>query len=69
MDKDTSPEDRKVDAALDAGFIGENVYLYCASTGLATVVRGSVEKEALAKAMKLKSTQWIVVAQSIGYPK
>ena len=69
MDSDTSPEDRQIDAALDTGFIGENVYLYCASTGLATVVRGSIDKEALAKAMKLKSTQWIVVAQSIGYPK
>ncbi len=69
MDADTSQEDRKIDAALDTGFIGQNVYLYCASAGLATVVRGSVDKEALARAMKLKSTQWIVVAQSIGYPK
>jgi len=69
MDSDTSPEDRRIDAALDAGFIGENVYLYCASAGLATVVRGSIDKEALAKAMKLKLTQWIVVAQSVGYPK
>lgn len=69
MDSDTSQEDRKIDAAIDTGFISQNVYLYCASTGLATVVRGSVDKEALAKAMKLKSTQWIVVAQSVGYPK
>jgi hypothetical protein len=33
------------------------------------VVRGSVDKEALAKAMKLKPTQWIVAAQSVGFPK
>jgi hypothetical protein len=33
------------------------------------VVSGSVDKEALAKAMKLKPTQWIVLAQSVGYPK
>ncbi len=69
MDSDTSPEDRKIAAAIDTGFIGQNVYLYCASTGLATVVRGSVDKDVLAKAMKLKSTQWIVAAQSVGYPK
>ena len=69
MDSDSSPEDRQIDASIDTGFIGENVYLYCASTGLATVVRGSIDKEALAKAMKLKSTQWIVAAQSVGYPK
>ena len=69
MDSDTSPEDRKIAAAIDTGFIGQNVYLYCASTGLATVVRGSVDKDVLAKAMKLKSTRWIVAAQSVGYPK
>jgi SagB-type dehydrogenase family enzyme len=69
MDSDTSQEDRKITASIDTGFIGENVYLYCASKGLATVVRGSIDNEVLAKAMKLKSTQWIVVAQSVGYPK
>jgi SagB-type dehydrogenase family enzyme len=69
MDSKASQEDRKIDAAIDTGFISQNVYLYCASTGLATVVRGSVDKEALAKAMNLKSVQWIVVAQSVGYPK
>jgi SagB-type dehydrogenase family enzyme len=68
MDSDTSQEDKKIAAAIDTGFISQNVYLYCASTGLVTVVRGSVDKEVLAKAMKLKSTQWIVVAQSVGYP-
>lgn len=69
MDADTSQEDRKIVAAIDTGFIAENVYLYCANTGLATVVRGSVDKEALARTMKLKSTQWITAAQSVGYPK
>ncbi|MFZ2313825.1 MAG: SagB/ThcOx family dehydrogenase [Methylobacter sp.] len=69
MDSSYSQEDKKITAAIDTGFISQNVYLYCASTGLATVVRGSVDKEALAKAMKLNSTQWIVVAQSVGYPK
>ena len=69
MDGDIGQEDKKILAAADTGFIGENVYLFCASVGLATVVRGSVDKEALVKAMKLKPTQWIVLAQSVGYPK
>jgi nitroreductase len=56
MDSDTSQEDRKTAVAIDTCFIGENVYLYCASAGLANVVRGSIDKEALAKAMTLKST-------------
>lgn len=69
MDSDLSPEDKRIAAAIDTGFIGQNVYLYCASTGLATVVRGSVDKDVLAKNMMLKSTQWIVATQSVGYPK
>jgi len=53
----------------DAGFISENVYLFCASEGLATVVRGSVDRAALAKVMKLRPDQRILLAQSVGYPK
>jgi nitroreductase len=53
----------------DVGFIAENAYLYCASEGLATVVRASVDKPALARLLKLGDTQLIVLAQSVGYPK
>jgi len=55
--------------AADVGFIGQNVYLYCASEGLATVVRGSIDKPALAKVLKLQPNQKIILAQSVGYPK
>ena len=56
-------------AAADVGFIAQNVYLYCASEGLATVVRGSIDKPALAKVLKLQPNQKIILAQSVGYPK
>ncbi|MDD5436768.1 MAG: SagB/ThcOx family dehydrogenase [Candidatus Omnitrophica bacterium] len=56
-------------AATDTGFISENVYLYCASAGLATVVRGWVDKPALARTMKLRNDQKIILAQTVGYPK
>ncbi len=56
-------------AAADTGFISQNVYLYCASAGLATVVRSSIDKPALAKAMKLQPNQKIIFAQTVGYPK
>jgi|SRR5690348_6698052 len=55
--------------AADVGFIAENVYLFCASEGLATVVRGSVDRPALATIMKLAPNQKILLAQSVGYPK
>jgi nitroreductase len=53
----------------DAGLIAENVYLFCASEGLATVVRAMIPKEALAKALNLRDTQIIVLAQTVGFPK
>jgi nitroreductase len=52
----------------DAGFIAQNVYLFCASEGLATVVRGLVDRPALAKLMKLTPSQRVVLAQTVGYP-
>jgi nitroreductase len=51
------------------GFISQNVYLSCASQGLATVVRAMVDKPVLAKAMKLGPDQRITLVQTVGYPK
>ena len=56
-------------SATDTGFIGQNVYLYCAAEGLATVVRGWVNREPLAKKMGLRKEQKIVLAQTVGYAK
>ncbi|OGP71911.1 MAG: hypothetical protein A2W09_04805 [Deltaproteobacteria bacterium RBG_16_50_11] len=64
-----SDEERQLFCAADAGFISQNVYLFCASEGLATVVRGLVDRLALAKIMKLRADQKIILTQSVGYPK
>jgi SagB-type dehydrogenase family enzyme len=56
-------------SAAHVGFIAQNVYLFCASEGLATVVRGMVDKEALAKIMNLRPDQKVMLSQSVGYPK
>ncbi len=53
----------------DTGFISQNVYLFCASEALATVVRASLDRPALAKALKLRSDQKIILSQSVGYPR
>ena len=60
----------KVDffSGMDAAFIAENVYLFCASEGLVTVVRGSMDAEAFSKALNLPSHCKPILAQSIGYP-
>ena len=65
----SSAEERNFYTAADAGFIAQNVYLFCASEGLAVVVRGGVDRAALAKVMKLRPDQKILLAQTVGYPK
>jgi len=64
-----SAEDQALFTAADAGFIAQNVYLFCASEGLATVVRGSVDRPSLAKVLKLRTDQKIILAQTVGYAK
>ncbi|MFZ1990010.1 MAG: nitroreductase family protein [Alphaproteobacteria bacterium] len=63
-----SEEDRTFYASADAAVIAQNVYLFCAATCLATVVRGLVDRKQLAPALGLRLKQRIVLAQTVGYP-
>ena len=63
-----SEESKLSNSSADVGFISQNVYLFCASEGLATVVRGGVNRVPLAKSLKLRPEQKIVLAQTVGYP-
>ncbi|MBN1894984.1 SagB/ThcOx family dehydrogenase [bacterium] len=65
-DSTVSEADRMFYPATDTGFISQNVYLFCASEGLATVVRGMVNRPALAARMGLRPDQRIILAQSVG---
>ena len=56
-------------ANADAGFIAQNVYLFCASEGLGAGVRGSVPKADLSKALNLRPDQRIVFAETVGHIK
>jgi nitroreductase len=56
-------------ASIDVGYISQNAYLFCASEGLATGARASVDKQGLGRKFKLRADQMIVLAQSVGYPK
>lgn len=62
------PEQREKYAYIDAGFISQNIYLFCASEGLATVVH-DLDRAALAPAMQLRPDQQIIIAQAVGHPK
>jgi nitroreductase len=67
--KGASGDDATMYMGADAAFMAENVYLYCASEGLAVVVRASVQRDSLAQALKLPSGQKIILAQTVGYPQ
>jgi len=56
-------------SAMNSGYISQNIYLFCASEGLATVARGSFDGKALAKVLNLKQTQVPVLAQTVGNKK
>ena len=65
----TGGEEQIMYTGADTGFIAQNVYLFCASEGLAAVVRGSIDREAFAKTAKLRPNQKIILAQTVGYAK
>lgn len=62
------PEERERYAGIDTGFVSQNVYLFCASEGLGSVVH-ELDRGPLAAALGLKPSQNIILAQAVGYPK
>jgi len=64
-----SDETKNSWASVAAGCVTQNVYLFCASEGLNTVVRGMVPREQLTPKMNLRPEQKILLAQTLGYPK
>jgi len=67
--QDVTPEERRLYGSVDAAFAGQNIYLYCASEGLATVFRGAIDYPKLARAMRLGDGEFVAFAQTVGYPQ
>jgi len=65
----TSDADKLRYSAAHTGFMAENVYLYCTSEGLGTVIRAYFDSPALEKALKLRPDQKVILCQTVGYPK
>jgi len=66
--QELSPAERRLYASVDTGFIGQNVYLFCAAEGLGSVFRGAVDYPKLERAMRLPEGQFVTFAQTVGYP-
>lgn len=56
-------------ASVAAGAIAQNVYLFAASSGLATVIRAWIDRAAIADALGLTHDQQVLLSQTVGYPK
>lgn len=65
---DVTQAERRLYASVDTAFIGQNVYLFCASEGLATVFRGAIDHAPLESALQLSDGQFVTFAQTVGYP-
>ena len=56
-------------AAVAAGAITQNVYLFAASNGLATVIRAWIDRAAIADALGLTHDQQVLLSQTVGYAR
>ncbi len=56
-------------ASVAAGAMAQNIYLYCASVGLATVVRAWFDRHALTQAMGLTPDHQLLLTQTVGWPQ
>jgi len=56
-------------ASVAAGAISQNVYLFAAGNGLVTVIRGWIDREAIANALGLSHDHQGLLSQTVGYPK
>ncbi|MFO7654885.1 MAG: nitroreductase family protein [Candidatus Krumholzibacteriia bacterium] len=62
------PDDlRDLYMGADTAFMAQNVYLQCASTGLACVVRGLIDREAIHEALALAPEQRVTLCMTVGH--
>ncbi len=54
---------------VDCGYVSQNIYLACTAMGLQTVARGSMNEEAVRKALNLPEGVQVLLNHPIGYAK
>lgn len=66
----TSKEEKMRYGAVDSGFIGQNIYLYCSSAGLASVFRAAgIQREEVKTKLNLPASHEVLYAHTVGFPK
>lgn len=69
LDKVFGNDTTKVYNTLDAGYISQNIYLYCASENLATVAVGMVNRDQVASLLHFTNRKQIILAHPVGFKK
>ena len=59
---------REAFAHAAAGAIAQNVYLFAAANGLATVIRAWIDRDAIANALGLSHDEQVLLSQTVGFP-
>ena len=54
-------------AGLDVGIVSQNIALFCAANGLATIPRAMMDQEALRTALQLKESQQLLLNNAVGF--
>ena len=54
-------------AAMDAGIVSQNISLFCASVGLKTRPRASMNKEKLRELLQLEDSQYLMLNHPVSY--
>lgn len=66
---DAADDKKMMTAATHCGFIGQNVYLYCASEGLITVFRAMIDRDLIRETLNLTENKRVIYGQTVGYSK
>jgi len=66
---DPASENTRVTAGMDAGIVSQNINIFCAAVGMATVPRGTMNKDELKTILKLSDNQSLMLNNPVGFPK
>lgn len=59
-------DEKRFISGAEAGYISQNIYLYCAAANLSTTVIGLINREQLEKVMNLSECEKVIFSQAIG---
>ena len=65
---DPASVNTRITAGMDAGIVSQNIYIFCAAAGLATVTRGTMNKDELKTVLNLSDTQELMLNNPVGFP-